>query len=84
MKNIALLTPKSRFNEFTQSMLAVISEFGHAQVVSRDGSVFTVTMIQVTADNDCPFKANTPEHGMLLWNADGSSITSKDFDLIEF
>ena len=80
MKNPATHRPgSSQFNEFTRRILYRWEKYREpTRVRLRDGSIIDVTYFT----DDGPDYASIA-CGSLRWNNDGTSITSKDYDMME-
>ena len=79
MINEAMFTSRNQFNEFTLvvRMLAESSD-GPAKVRLRNGLVMDVLFAAATEGENMLFHTSDWDH---VWNLDGSSVTSKDFDM---
>ena len=83
MLNKALLASRNELNEFTEALAAECQRNGHAVVSTRDGARFEVNFCDANEDgNDEPlFHTLDWEY---CWEADGSSVVNREFDIVEF
>ena len=84
MKNPATNCTRDDFNRFTQFLYNEIKEGRKPSVKLRDGRVVTINWF----DKDGPeyehfIHTNESEHVYLIWENDGHSVTSTDFDMME-
>lgn len=80
MKNHALLKSKYDLNRFTKELKKQIYIQDKIMVRLRNDNYVFVFHKTNAEDEDIFFSKNWE----YCWNADGSSITSKDYDIIEF
>ena len=83
MLNKALLASQNELNEFTHALVLECQRNGYAVVTARNGIRFDVCF--------CPAQEDGNEHPLFhtldwqyCWNADGSSVTNPEFDIVEF
>ena len=83
MLNKALLTSPSELNEFTHALALECQRNSYAVVTARNGMQFGVYFCDVNEDGN--------EHPLFhtldwqyCWEADGSSVVNRDFDIVEF
>ena len=82
MINDAMFYDKEKLNPFTSKIKELCTIHGSTNVKLRDGQIREVT-----------YKKADPEEGIsegfmhgdwdMIWFADGSSVTNKDFDMVE-
>lgn len=83
MLNKALLASQNELNEFTEALVLECQSNGYGEVTTRYGTRFEVYFCDVNADgNEHPFFHTSDWH--YCWNADGSSLTNREFDMVEF
>jgi hypothetical protein len=79
MRNKAMFMTKDDFNEFTLELRHRTPTL----VTLRNGKKVTVVFEKDKYDEDSEWSFHTANWSM-CWNNDGSSITSDDFDIVEF
>jgi hypothetical protein len=83
MLNKALLASQNELNEFTHALVLECQRNSYAVVSTRDSAQFEVHFCDVNADgNEHPFFHTADWH--YCWNADGSSVTNRALDIVEF
>lgn len=84
MKNPATLS-RYEFNSFTEALYARIQGHGSARVMLRDGRKVDIAWNEAEDDEDLEenyfFHRSNLQY--LIWNHDGTSITSRDYDMME-
>jgi len=83
MKNWNLIRSKQTFNEFTTALRHNIERDGPVLVELRDGTKVVVQngTPEELLENQIAFRTRDFRR---IWNADGSSVTSENLDIIEF
>lgn len=83
MLNKALLANRDELNEFTHELAVQCQRKGSVTVTARNGTQFEVCFGPAGEDgNDNPLFYTSDWH--YCWEADGSSVTNRDLDIIEF
>lgn len=83
MLNKALLANRNELNVFTQALAIECQRSSYIVVTARNGIRFDVCF--------CPARVDGNEHPFFhtldwqyCWEADGSSVTNREFDIVEF
>lgn len=82
MKNPATHTSRGELNEFTQYIHDTWVDFSQKTFIKlRDGTI--VQPIFVPAEDETCEDAFFTEDYRYCWNLDGTSVTSRDYDMME-
>ncbi len=82
MKNLELLRKTTDFNSFTARLREKCLTHGKVKVRMRN-ALWVEVIFQPEIPDDASGGFRTEDHGR-IWEPNGRSITSSDFDLIEF
>ena len=87
MKNQAMLAKQTELNAFTEELVAKLespTSIGYVVVRTRWEGMKVVRYVKPDLENGPEFPMFEEVSGHLTWNADGSSVQSFQFDIIEF
>ena len=81
MINAAMFASRNDLNEFTAHLKSECEIVGSILVRLRND---TMVMVQFTPENeeDCVSAGFHTANWSMCWNLDGSSVTSRDFDIV--
>ena len=84
MRNPAAYASRDTFNPFTEMLLSRIQNGERVWVKLRDGRISPIDWLE-EIDDDSPYSHFFYKSGTVyfIWNNDGTSITSTDFDIME-
>lgn len=84
MKNPATNVTRDDFNAFTDHVLDMIKNGETPFVKIRNGSILPISWFSADGPEYCYFVfASNDTNTYLIWNNDGTSVTSKSFDMME-
>lgn len=84
MKNPATHSSKDDFNSFTELLYMKLMDGKNVYVKLRDGRILKLEYFVGTGfDEGYNYFCNTENGNYLIWKNDGTSITSRDFDIME-
>ena len=84
MKNPATCVNKDDFNSFTEHLFNTIMGGGRPLVKLRDGRIVPLSWFTKDGPEYEHFiYRNDDEDVYLIWNNDGTSVTSRRFDMME-